>query len=81
MFSWVGPIIKSTSTTTTVRVIAYFAGQQTDRLHYTGIIPDDEAGRLAHVNKPPYGTTANTTLQGGVQFNHRFQEFLGGKMY
>lgn len=58
--------------------IAYFAGQQTDRLHYTGIIPNDEAGRLAHVNKPPYGTTANTTLQGGVQFNHRFQEFLGG---
>ncbi|OFX55391.1 MAG: TonB-dependent receptor [Bacteroidetes bacterium GWB2_41_8] len=58
--------------------IAYFAGQQTDRLHYTGIIPDDEAGRLAHVNKPPYGTTANTTLQGGVQVNHRFQEFLGG---
>lgn len=58
--------------------IAYFAGQQTDRLHYTGIIPNDEAGRLVHINKPPYGTTANTTLQGGVQFNHRFQEFLGG---
>ena len=58
--------------------IVYFAGQTTDRLHYTGIIPDDEAGRLAHINKPPFGTTANTTLQGGVQFNHRFQEFLGG---
>lgn len=58
--------------------IAYLAGQQTDRLHYTGIIPDDEAGRLAHVNKPPYGTTANTTLQGGLQINHRFREFLGG---
>lgn len=58
--------------------IVYLAGQQTDRLHYTGIIPDDEAGRLAHVNKPPYGTTANTTLQGGLQINHRFREFLGG---
>lgn len=59
--------------------IAYLAGQNTDRLHYTGIIPDDEAGRLEHVNNPPYGTTANTTLQGGVQFNHRFMEFIGGK--
>lgn len=58
--------------------IAYLAGQQTDRLHYTGIISDDAAARLAHVNKPPYGTTANTTLQGGVQMNHRFREFLGG---
>jgi len=59
--------------------IAYLAGQQTDRLHYTGIIPDDDAGRLEHVNNPPYGTTSNMTLQGGVQFNHRFMEFLGGK--
>ncbi len=58
--------------------IAYFAGQQTDRDHYTGIIPDDEAGRNIHVNKPPYGTTENITLQGGVQINHRFQEFIGG---
>ncbi|MDO8927505.1 MAG: TonB-dependent receptor [Bacteroidota bacterium] len=58
--------------------IAYFAGQQTDRDHYTGIIPDDEAGRNIHVNKPPYGTTENITLQGGLQINHRFQEFLGG---
>lgn len=58
--------------------IAYFAGQQTDRDHYTGIVPDDEAGRNIHVNKPPYGTTENITLQGGLQINHRFQEFLGG---
>lgn len=60
-------------------LVAYFAGQQTDRSHYTGILPDNEAALLAHVFKPPYGTTANTTLQGGVQFNQRFQEFLGGK--
>lgn len=59
--------------------IAYAAGQQTDRLHYTGILPDDRAAREIHVNNPPYGTTDNTTLQTGVQFNHRFQEFLGGK--
>ncbi len=60
-------------------LIVYLAGQNTDRLHYTGIIPDDEAGRIQHVNDPPYGTTANKTFQGGVQFNHRFMEFLGGK--
>jgi len=59
--------------------IAYFAGQQTDRLHYTGIIPDDEEGRNEHVNNPPYGTTSNTTLQGGVQMNHRIVDFLSGK--
>jgi len=59
--------------------IAYAAGQQTDRLHYTGILPDDRAAREIHVNNPPYGTTDNTTLQAGVQFNHRFREFLGGK--
>lgn len=58
--------------------IAYLAGQQTDRDHYTGIIPDDEAARMNHVNKPPYGTTENSTLQGGLQLNHLFQKFLGG---
>ena len=59
--------------------IVYFAGQQTDRDHYTGIIPDEEAKRIIHVNNPPYGTTENSTLQGGLQINHRFQKFLGGK--
>jgi outer membrane receptor for ferrienterochelin and colicins len=59
--------------------IAYLAGQKTDRLHYTGILPDDEEERLNHVNNPPYGTTANSTMQGGLQVNHRIQEFLGGK--
>lgn len=58
--------------------ITYFAGQHTDRDHYTGIIPDDPMLRLIHINKPPYGTTSNTTLQGGIQFNHRLESFLGG---
>lgn len=57
--------------------IAYAAGQRTDRDHYTGILPDDEAGRAVHVNNPPYGTTENSTLQGGIQINHLFQRFLG----
>jgi outer membrane receptor for ferrienterochelin and colicins len=60
-------------------LITYFAGQQTDRLHYTGIMPDDEADRLKHVNHPPYGSTDNITLQGGLQFNHRFDDFFVGK--
>lgn len=59
--------------------IAYAAGQQTDRDHYTGILPDEETARAVHVNKPPYGTTENITLQGGVQINHLFQHFLGGE--
>ena len=59
--------------------IAYLAGQQTNRDHYTGILPDEAAERLIHVNLPPYGFTDNVTLQGGLQLNHRFQHFLGGK--
>ena len=59
--------------------IAYFAGQQTDRNHYTGILPDDEAQRNIHVNNPPFGITENSTLQGGLQINHRFDNFLGGR--
>lgn len=59
--------------------IVYLAGQQTDRDHYTGILPDGEAERNIHINNPPYGTTENVTLQGGLQINHRFQRFLGGQ--
>ncbi len=59
--------------------IAYLAGQQTDRNHYTGIFPDSQEEQNQFVKTPPYGTTENTTLQGGMQINHRFQEFLGGK--
>ena len=59
--------------------IAYLAGQQTNRKHYTGIIPDDSVGIYAHMFDPPYGYTYNTTLQGGVQLNHRVSSFLGGE--
>lgn len=67
--------------------IAYFAGQHTDRKHYTGLYPTREehesdssfyAAEFEHVKNPPYGTTDNTTLQGGIQFNHRIQEFIVG---
>lgn len=59
--------------------IAYAAGQQTDRNHYTGILPDDETQRMVHINNPPYGNTENITLQAGLQLNHRMNRFLGGR--
>ncbi len=59
-------------------VISYFAGQQTDRDHYTGIFPDETEAILAHITNPPYGTSNTTTLQGGVQLNHRLDDFLNG---
>lgn len=59
-------------------LIFYYGGQQTDRLHYTGIIPDDEAEKQAFFADPPYGTSDVTTHQGGIQFNSRFDRFLGG---
>ena len=58
--------------------ISYFAGQQTDRDHYTGIFPDEGEAILEHISNPPYGTSNTTTLQGGVQLNHRLNDFLNG---
>lgn len=59
-------------------VITYFAGQQTDRDHYTGIFPDEAEDVLEHITNPPYGTSNTTTLQGGIQLNHRLNHFLNG---
>jgi outer membrane receptor for ferrienterochelin and colicins len=68
-------------------LIAYFSGQHTDRKHYTGLYPVREEYNLDsafyiaeqnHLKNPPYGTTDNTTLQGGIQFNHRLQNFIIG---
>jgi outer membrane receptor for ferrienterochelin and colicins len=68
-------------------LIVYFAGQHTDRKHYTGLYPveqefdSDSAFYLAeatHLKDPPYGTTDNTTLQGGFQINHRIEDFFIG---
>lgn len=59
--------------------ITYLAGQQTNRKHYTGILPDDSADVRIHMFDPPYGYTYNTTLQAGIQLNHRFSAFLGGQ--
>ena len=58
-------------------LITYLGGQHTDREHYTGILPDDPDERLIHLANPPYGSSDNTTLQGGVQVNHRWTTFPG----
>jgi len=59
--------------------ITYFAGQNTDRRHFTGIQPDAPAALTDYLLAPPYGTSKNTTFQGGVQLNHRLNNFLGGQ--
>ena len=59
-------------------IIAYLAGQRTDRDHYTGIFPDAPGAIAAHRAEPPYGFTESRSFQAGVQFNHRITHFLGG---
>ena len=58
--------------------IAYVAGQNTSRDHFTGIAPDGEDEVLEYLLNSPYGTSKNYTTQGGVQVNHRVGKFLGG---
>ena len=57
----------------------YYGGQKTDRQHYTGIIPDDSLEKKTFFANPPYGNSDVVTHQGGVQFNNKFDQFLGGK--
>lgn len=59
--------------------ITYFAGQNTDRVHFTGITPDEPADILAYQLVPPYGSSKNVTLQGGLQLNHRLKNFFLGE--
>jgi outer membrane receptor for ferrienterochelin and colicins len=59
-------------------LISYFAGQQTDRDHYTGIFPDEDQEIQDHISNPPYGTSKTVTLQGGIQLNLRLNDFLNG---
>lgn len=57
----------------------YYGGQQTDRIHYTGIIPDDLTAQEDFFANPPYGTSDVVTHQGGIQLNTKFNNFLGGQ--
>ena len=59
-------------------LIAYAAWQNTDRKHYTGIFPDEPTEIENHLINPPYGISTTQTLQGGLQFNHKFNDFLNG---
>lgn len=59
-------------------LIAYYGAQHTDRQHYTGIIPDDQDELDVFLADPPYGTSDAITHQGGLQFNNKFNRFLGG---
>lgn len=57
--------------------IVYAAGQETKRDHYTGIFPDDSLAIAHHLIAAPYGYSTVSTLQGGMQINHRFKTFNG----
>ena len=59
-------------------LITYLSGQQTNRDHYTGILPDDAVATATHLINPPYGISETTTLQGGVQINQRINRFFKG---
>ncbi|WP_432672509.1 TonB-dependent receptor [Flavobacterium sp. SM2513] len=59
-------------------LIAFGAWQNTDRTHYTGIIPDENPALQHHLENPPYGVSDTQTLQGGLQFNYRVDNFLKG---
>ncbi|WP_066628295.1 TonB-dependent receptor [Labilibacter marinus] len=59
----------------------FFAGQNTDRDHYTGIMPDedDQPSFDEHFKNPAYGITDNQTYIGGLQINHMLTNFITGK--
>jgi outer membrane receptor for ferrienterochelin and colicins len=59
-------------------LITYAAWQNTDRTHYTGLFPDEESEIQNHLENPPYGVSENQTLQGGLQFNYKLDNFLSG---
>ncbi|HEX7367900.1 MAG TPA: TonB-dependent receptor [Pelobium sp.] len=57
----------------------YYGWQNTNRKHYTGIVPDLALAQAALFANPPYGISNVTTYQGGLQLNNAFDKFLGGK--
>lgn len=59
-------------------MISYVAWQNTDRKHYTGILPEEGIALQSHLEAPPYGTSDVSTINAGVQFNHRLSQFLSG---
>jgi outer membrane receptor for ferrienterochelin and colicins len=61
-------------------LITYFAWQNTDREHYTGIQPDLGTPEYDDfIANPPYGTSNVSTYNFGTQINHRVDNFLKGQ--
>ena len=60
--------------------ITYLATQHTERDHYTGVIPDlsETDAYQNHLENPPYGTSVSLTMQGGMQLNHKLEDFIKG---
>ena len=61
-------------------LITYLAAQQTKREHYTGIKPEAGADE-EHLANPPYGTSLNTTKQGGFQLNHKINKLFRSNVF
>lgn len=60
--------------------ISYIAWQNTDRKHYTGIIPDKTSDKYyKHFENPPYGTSDVSTYNIGSQINHKINNFFNHK--
>jgi len=63
-------------------LITYAALQKTIRDHYTGIFPDDEEAIQEHISNPPYGDSEVSTLNLGIQLNHKLSNFpLGDNVF
>lgn len=58
-------------------LIIFAGAQHTDRVHYTGITPDDSLERTLFNSSPPYGNSNNETVQGGVQWNQKTFKKIG----
>ncbi len=60
-------------------LIAYAAWQNTDRKHYTGLLPDqDSDAYFEHLETPPYGYSTVKTYNMGLQVNHKVMNFFNG---
>jgi outer membrane receptor for ferrienterochelin and colicins len=60
-------------------LITYVAWQNTNRSHFTGIMPDQDTPEYNdYVFTPPYGTSLVSTVNVGAQLNHRVNNFLKG---
>ena len=61
-------------------LITYFAWQNTDRKHYTGIQPDQGTPEYDEfITNSPYGTSDVSTYNIGTQINHKVSNFLNGQ--